>query len=94
MVDPRPPHDPLGAADPAGPAAPDHLRDLGMDPAVGKYRSDEAETAQRVEQQLGIRLRRAAGGKVDWIGPDGETYDAVGNFDTRLIVPPSAPAPE
>jgi hypothetical protein len=70
---------------PKRPREPERLHELGVDPAVGGYRQSEAETAHRVEQALGIELRRSPDGKVDWVGPDGRTYDAVGNFDARFF---------
>ena len=59
------------------------IRDLGMDPATGSFRAGEAETAQRVERELGIELRRSENPNVDWVDTGGTTYDAVGNFDSR-----------
>jgi hypothetical protein len=87
------------AADPAGgPAAPGPLKpvtdpeaeqqriyELGRDPAVGKYRPGEAETAHRIELELGIELRRSADEEVDWVDSMGTKYDAVGNFDSRFF---------
>jgi hypothetical protein len=62
----------------------ERIRQLGMDPANGKFRPGEAETAQRVEKELGIELTRSSDPKVDWIDPStGKTYDAVGNFDSK-----------
>jgi RHS repeat-associated protein len=55
-----------------------HARELGMDPARGsKYSPAEANTALRLESQVG-RLRRDPTGQADWIGPGGRLYDAVG----------------
>jgi len=63
-----------------------HEEELGTDPATGKYRAGEAETGLRIEQERGITLRRApAQSGVDWIGSDGKTYDAVGNFPGRFF---------
>ncbi|WP_413644492.1 hypothetical protein [Micromonospora sp. RTP1Z1] len=46
----------------------------------------EAETAVRLEQALGVRLRRApAGSSADWVDEAGHTYDAVGPFDSRFF---------
>lgn len=56
------------------------VRDLGFDPAVGKHRPSESETALRVEDTLGIVLRRSDGDRADWVDEVGRTYDAVGNF--------------
>ncbi|GAA3338287.1 hypothetical protein GCM10020358_46640 [Amorphoplanes nipponensis] len=65
----------------------ERLRALGMDPAVGKLRPEEVETAQRVEQALGIELRRSEDPNVDWVDAEGKTYDSVGNFDARFFDP-------
>ncbi|MFG1721272.1 hypothetical protein ACGFII_21855 [Micromonospora chalcea] len=52
-----------------------------MDPATGRFRPAEAETAGRIEQQVGVRLRRAPpDSSADWVDGAGRTYDAVGNF--------------
>ncbi|MHA4947125.1 WXG100-like domain-containing protein [Micromonospora sp. SD19] len=57
------------------------VHDLGMDPATGRFRPGEAETALRLEQELGVRLHRApADSSADWVDDAGRTYDAVGNF--------------
>ncbi|NUT07307.1 MAG: hypothetical protein HOV76_27920 [Hamadaea sp.] len=57
-----------------------------MDPATGRFRPAEAETARRVEELLGIELERSANPDVDWVDPaTGLTYDAVGNFDARYF---------
>jgi hypothetical protein len=61
------------------------LRSLGEDPATGKYRPAEEETARRVETERGVRLRRSPDPKVDWVDEDGATYDALGNFDGRFF---------
>jgi hypothetical protein len=59
---------------------------LGVDPAIGGYRASESETAVRVEQELGVQLQRAPqGASYDWVGTDGFTYDAVGNFPGRFF---------
>ncbi|MBU2670512.1 WXG100 family type VII secretion target [Actinoplanes bogorensis] len=60
-------------------------QELGADPAVKRHRAAEVETALRVEEQLGIELRRATDGDIDWVGSDGKTYDSVGNFDGRFF---------
>ncbi|MFI7575890.1 WXG100 family type VII secretion target [Micromonospora sp. NPDC049497] len=80
--DPGPPH---------GPAPPprveeERVRQLGMDPAVGRFRPSEAETALRVEQELGVTLTRApADSSADWVDGAGRTYDAVGNFPGQFF---------
>lgn len=57
-----------------------------MDPATGRFRPGEAETAVRIEQELGVRLRRApAGSSADWVDETGRTYDAVGNFPAQFF---------
>jgi uncharacterized protein YukE len=61
----------------------ERLHALGVDPAVAGYRASEAETAHRIELQLGIELRRSTNPQVDWVDSLGTTYDAVGNFDGR-----------
>ncbi|MFI5890913.1 WXG100 family type VII secretion target [Actinoplanes sp. NPDC051513] len=58
---------------------------LGFDPATGRHRPREEEIAARLEEELGIELERATNGDVDWVGSDGYTYDAVGNFDSRFF---------
>jgi hypothetical protein len=71
------PHEP----EPPAPSEDDRLRDLGMDPATGRHRPAETETAARIEEHLGVTLQRApAGSSADWIDASGRTYDAVGNF--------------
>jgi CdiA C-terminal tRNase domain len=57
-----------------------HLHDLGWDPAIKDFRPGEAETAGRIEGETGAQLQRFPGDAPDWIGSDGQTYDAVGNF--------------
>ncbi|MEU8110847.1 WXG100 family type VII secretion target [Micromonospora sp. NPDC048947] len=62
------------------------VRDLGMDPATGKFRPGEAETAVRLEQEVGVRLQRApADSSADWVDGAGRTYDAVGNFPAQFF---------
>jgi hypothetical protein len=78
---PGKPHEPPKNKDPR--LEEERIHDLGMDPATGKFRSAEAETAQRVEQELGIELKRSTDPAVDWVDDTGKTYDAVGNFDAR-----------
>ncbi|MFG2010580.1 WXG100 family type VII secretion target [Micromonospora sp. NPDC048868] len=59
---------------------------LGMDPATGKFRPGEAETAVRLEQLLGVQLSRApADSSADWVDDAGRTYDAVGNFPGQFF---------
>ncbi|WP_410786748.1 hypothetical protein [Kribbella sp. C-35] len=59
---------------------------LGYDPAVGKFRETEAETALRVEADRGVTLARATRpDDCDWVDGDGRTYDAVGNFPARFF---------
>lgn len=58
----------------------EHIQDLGWDPAIKDFRPGEAETAARIETERGVRLERFPGDAPDWIGSDGKTYDAVGNF--------------
>ncbi|HCT76956.1 MAG TPA: hypothetical protein DGT23_10275 [Micromonosporaceae bacterium] len=61
-----------------------HKKELGMDPATGKFRPGEAETAIRVEDATGANLSRSADPKVDWVdNATGKTYDAVGNFPAK-----------
>ncbi|WP_329010280.1 WXG100 family type VII secretion target [Micromonospora rifamycinica] len=56
-------------------------RQLGMDPATGRFRPGEAETAARLERELDVMLSRAPeGSSADWVDSNGRTYDAVGNF--------------
>ncbi|MEU9510203.1 WXG100 family type VII secretion target [Micromonospora sp. NPDC048170] len=62
------------------------LRELGMDPATGRFRPGEAATAVRLEQELGVRLTRApANSSADWVDDAGRTYDAVGNFSNQFF---------
>jgi hypothetical protein len=54
--------------------------DLASDPAIGRLRPDEAETALRVEQNQGTTLRRynpPPGSKGDWIDGNNVIYDGV-----------------
>ncbi|MEV4543964.1 WXG100 family type VII secretion target [Micromonospora echinaurantiaca] len=77
---------PASRPDPPSPAEESRVRDLGMDPATGRFRPGEAETAVRVEQELGVRLRRApADSSADWVDGTGRTYDAVGNFPAQFF---------
>jgi hypothetical protein len=63
------------------------ILDLGTDPAIGaKFRIAEAETALRVESEVGVTLERAPeGAPYDWTDQAGNTYDAVGNFDAKYF---------
>ncbi|MET8234240.1 WXG100 family type VII secretion target [Micromonospora sp. NPDC005298] len=73
---------------PAAPPSPDRQRthDLGMDPATGKFRPGEAETAVRLERELGVTLTRApVESSADWVDEAGRTYDAVGNFPAQFF---------
>jgi hypothetical protein len=59
---------------------------LGYDPAVGKFRESEAETAVRIEAERDVTLVRAGRqDDCDWIDHVGRTYDAVGNFPARFF---------
>ncbi|MGW6197497.1 hypothetical protein ACWF0M_15240 [Kribbella sp. NPDC055110] len=63
-----------------------HWHELGYDPAIGKFRHGEAETAVRIESQRDVRLERARiDESYDWIDSHGRTYDAVGNFSARYL---------
>jgi hypothetical protein len=62
----------------------EHKQDLGKDPATGQFRPNEAETGVRIEESRGVTLERSPDPKgPDWIGSDGKTYDAVGNFPSE-----------
>jgi hypothetical protein len=55
---------------------------LGLDPATGRFRPNEAETAIRIERALGVRLTRAPHwSRADWFDQRGVSYDAVGPFE-------------
>jgi hypothetical protein len=57
-----------------------------MDPATGQFRPSEAETGTRIENERGIGLERSPQPKgPDWIGSDGKTYNAVGNFPGKFF---------
>ena len=59
----------------------ERIRQLGMDPHVGKFKPHEAETARRIEEERGVTLIRApAESSADWVDEAGRTYDAVGPF--------------
>jgi len=65
----------------ARPADPTRFMALGLDPATGRYRHNEAETAIRIEKALGVRLTRAPHwSRADWFDQYGTSYDAVGPF--------------
>ena len=73
---------------PAPDPVPDEQRvhDLGMDPATGKFRPAEAETAIRIEQERDVTLTRApAESRADWTDQAGRSYDAVGNFPPQFF---------
>jgi hypothetical protein len=55
----------------------DRRRQLGLDPASGRYRPLEEQAALRLEQRVGP-LQRDPTGTSDWIDVYGMTYDAVG----------------
>ncbi|MDG4757444.1 hypothetical protein [Micromonospora sp. WMMD710] len=62
------------------------IHDLGMDPATGTFRPGEAETAVRLEQELGVTLTRApVESSADWVDEAERTYDAVGNFPAQFF---------
>jgi hypothetical protein len=62
------------------------VQDLGMDPAQGKFRQSEADTAVRIEEERGVRLTRAPDGHpADWLDEAGSSYDAVGNFPSQFF---------
>jgi hypothetical protein len=62
------------------------VHELGMDPATGKFRPAEAETAVRIEQERGVTLTRApTGSRADWVDGSGRSYDAVGNFPPQFF---------
>ncbi|MGQ0837131.1 hypothetical protein [Actinokineospora sp.] len=61
-------------------------RRLGQDPATGRFRPAEAQTARRIEDARRIELMRSPKPSgPDWVGPDGTTYDAVGNFPAKYF---------
>lgn len=55
----------------------DRRRQLGRDPASGRYRLLEEQAALRLEQRVGP-LQRDPSGASDWVDAQGVTYDAVG----------------
>jgi len=55
----------------------DRPRQLGLDPASGRYRPLEEQAALRLEQRVGP-LQRDPTGTSDWIDAHGMTCDAVG----------------
>ncbi len=73
------------AAEEAGGGAINASRDLGMDPATGKFRQGEYETAIRIQQERGVMLQRSADPGVDWVDTEHNTYDAVGNFSSKYF---------
>ncbi|NUT32923.1 MAG: hypothetical protein HOV79_07600 [Hamadaea sp.] len=67
-------------------ADPERVYDLGFDPATGRFRPTEAQTAVRVERLRGVRLHRAPPwSAADWVDQAGHTYDAVGNFPAKYF---------
>ena len=74
---PGPPRDPKEEAE--------RRRKLGFDPGQRRHLPAEEETAIRLEQELGIELTRSEDSALDWVGSDGYTYDAVGNFEPRFF---------
>ncbi|MQA81804.1 MAG: hypothetical protein GEV10_25585 [Streptosporangiales bacterium] len=62
-------------------------RALGMDPAVDRYRPSEEQTAVRIEKQRGVTLTRhtESNSAPDWVGSDGLSYDAMGNFPAKYF---------
>lgn len=82
-VDAPPIHNPAPVFD----LTTDHALSLGADPARGgSFVASEAETALRVEHDLGVNLSRAEVGKsYDFIDSAGKTYDAVGNFPSKFF---------
>jgi RHS repeat-associated protein len=55
-----------------------HKRELGLDPAIGKFRPQEARVGSELEARLGVQLKRATRG-ADWVDPATKTtYDLVG----------------
>ncbi|WP_422733421.1 WXG100 family type VII secretion target [Micromonospora sp. WMMD558] len=80
--DPEVPREPS----PTGVGDEQRVRELGMDPATGRFRPGEAETAVRLERELGVTLSRApADSSADWVDGAGRTYDAVGNFPSQFF---------
>ncbi|WKU06424.1 WXG100 family type VII secretion target [Micromonospora sp. HUAS LYJ1] len=75
------PAEPPRRADPPRLDEDQRLRQLGMDPATGRFRPGETETAARLERELNVTLTRAPqNSSADWVDSNGRTYDAVGNF--------------
>lgn len=74
-------------ADRTNTTTPEHYQELGYDPASKQFRSAEADTGVRIENERGVHLTRSLqrDSGPDWIGSDGKTYDAVGNFDSRYF---------
>jgi hypothetical protein len=61
------------------------LRKLGEDPDTKSFRPGEGETAQRIEQERGVTLRRSERQGEDWVDEEGASYDGVGNFDGKFF---------
>lgn len=54
---------------------------LGWDTDIGGFKPEELEYARRIQQERGIELvrkRLSDAGNYDWVGSDGEFYDAMG----------------
>jgi hypothetical protein len=77
----------------SGDPSDEHKKDLGTDPAAGKYRENEAETALRVEAEKKVKLKRfqptSEKTKGDWIDQQGLIYDGCSSapkafFDNQL----------
>jgi hypothetical protein len=59
---------------------------LGFDPAVGRVRPEEINTALRIEAERGVTLTRAQrGDSFDWVDQAGRSYDALGPFDAKYF---------
>jgi hypothetical protein len=58
-------------------------RELGIDPAVGKFRQSEYDTACRIQSERNVQLTRSDRPNVDWIDQNGKTWDAVGNYKSE-----------
>jgi hypothetical protein len=59
---------------------------LGHDPAIDRFRPGETQTGRLVEEARRVVLVRSPKKKgPDWVGPDGRTYDAIGNFPAEFF---------
>lgn len=76
---------PAGSDPPPGNEA--DVERLGRDPATGQIRQSEVDPGQRIEQETDVHLERSPDQQgPDWVDPaTGETYDAVGNFDSQYF---------